>query len=155
MRTFRRLSIVGLALCGTAGAVTFGHTAPISAAPTAPTIAVTAHLTTSYLPGSYQTVAFHHLALHVTGSNFAPGSRVRLAIINVARWELLRHGVTQAQPATISVICGHDFMTCSRPNPRAGRIDYRMRLNAAPRAANLLVLYRTAGDAGMQTVTMR
>jgi hypothetical protein len=127
----------------------------MSAAPTAPTIAVTAHVTTSYLPGSYQTVAFHHLNLHITGSNFTPRSRVGLAVMNAAHWQLLRQGITQAQSTTISVICDHDFTTCSQPNPRAGTIDYRIRLNAAPQAANLLVLYRTAGDAGMQTVTLR
>jgi hypothetical protein len=95
------------------------------------------------------------LILRITGSNFKPGRKVGIAVINTFRWEVLAKGSTYAQRATTRVVCGHDFELCSRPNPRAGTFDYRVRLSYAPAASNLLVLYRTAGDAGMQAVTLR
>jgi hypothetical protein len=99
--------------------------------------------------------AVRQLTLRIRGSSFVPGSTVRLAVINTLPWKVLARGASRAQPATTSVLCSDESRTCLRPNPDAGRIDYWVQLSDAPRAANLLVLYRTAGDAGTQAVTLR
>ena len=95
------------------------------------------------------------LTLRITGSHFAPGSKVGVAVINIFWWKVLARGATYAQRTTISMLCGDDGKTCSEANPRAGTINYRVWLSSAPRASNLLVLYRSPGDAGTQGVTVR
>jgi hypothetical protein len=80
---------------------------------------------------------------------------VRLAVVNTARWRVIVKASTRAQRATTTVICGHDFKTCALPNPKAGTITYRIALTPAPAVPDLVVLYRTAGDAGGQGVILR
>ena len=179
MLTSRRVSILGLALCAVAaGATTPALTTRVAAAPAAPKVAVVGHISTHLVaaPNSRRDHIVRQLTLHITGSNFVPGSTVSIAVMNTSTWEVLAKGAMPAQRATTSVICGHDFKLCSQPNPRAGTIDYRIRLRSAPPAfltwmcghehevcsrpnpaavAHLLVLYRSAGDAGMQGVTLR
>ncbi len=131
----RTLSILGLALCATAGAIAPGLATPSSAASTTPTIAVTAQVSTSYLPGSYQNVVVHRLTLHITGSNFTPGSKVRIAVMNTSPWKLFAKGSTFAQDAVTAALCPPGHEVCTRPNPQAGTIDYRMRFSSAPAAS--------------------
>jgi hypothetical protein len=151
----RTLSILGLALCATAGAMAPGLATPSLAAPTTPTIAVTEQVSTSYLPGSYQTVVLHRLTLHITGSGFTPGSKVRIAVMNTAPWKLLAKGSTYAQPSVVLAgVCAPGHEGCSRPNPRAGTIDYRMRFSYVPAASNLVVLYRSAQHTGIHDLTL-
>jgi hypothetical protein len=137
----------------------------VAAASSTPSIGVAGHVSTA-----------HRLTLHITGSHFVPGSRVSIAVLNTSRWQVIARGATPAQRATTQVICGHDFAVCSRPNPRAGTIDFRLPLGfvrhplltwvcghehevcSRPNphvAANLLVLYRSTGDPGMERVTLR
>jgi hypothetical protein len=160
MFTPRTRSILGLALCAMmAGAMTPGLAARVSAAPAAPTIKVTAQVSTSYLSmpsrdETFRTIAVHRLTLHITGSGFTPGSKVRIAVMNTSPWKLFAKGSTFAQDALISAQCPWNYQTCSRPNPRAGTIDYRMRFSSAPAATSLVVLYRSAGHTGMHDLTL-
>jgi hypothetical protein len=157
MRASSKLSILGLALLAGAGLTTPASVGHAAATAAAPEVTVIGHVTT-YFALNHHPERDHivrQLILHVAGSHFLPGSSVGVAIINTFWWRVLARGVVRAQPATTTVICGHDFRTCSRPNPQAGTIDYGVRLSDAPRAGNLLVLYRTAGDAGLQAVTLR
>jgi len=119
-----------------------------------PTIAVTAQVSTSYLPGSYQAVVLHRLTLHITGSNFTPGSKVRIAVMNTSPWKLFAKGSTFAQDAVIATLCPPGHEVCSQPNPQAGTIDYRMRFSYVPAASNLVVLYRSAQHTGIHDVTL-
>jgi hypothetical protein len=130
------------------------HVAAASAAPELTVVGhVSAYLATERNPGRDHTA--HQLTLRIIGSDFVPGSRVGIAVMNAARWDVLATGSTHAQRATTQVICGHDFKTCSQPNPRAGTFSYRVWLSPVPRAADLLVLYRTDRDAGMQGIILR
>ena len=156
MITTLKRSILGLALCAmTAGTIAPGLATPISAAPAAPTLAVSAQVKTYILPGSYGTVKLHRLILHITGSNFTPGSKVRIAVMNSSSWKLLAKGSTFAQDAVIAELCPPGHEVCSRPNPQAGTIDYRMRFSSVPAASNLLVLYRSASHLGMQELALQ
>lgn len=154
MITPRALIILGLALCTTAGAVIPALATPAWAAPAAPTIAVTTQVSTSYLPGSYGTVALRRLTLHISGSGFIPGSKVRLAVLTTSPWEVLGKGSTHAQDAVITSWCDEQHSVCSRPNSQAGTIDYRMRFSSVPAAPTLLVLYRSASHTGMHDVIL-
>ena len=155
MITSRRLSILGLALCITAA----GATAPalarhVAAASAAPTVAVVGHVSTHYVkshnPEGY---AVHQMTLRITGSNFVPGGRVTIALVNIRTWEIVAKGSTYAEFAIRQ--CSWTIRDCSEPNPRAGTIDYRLRLSSAPAAANLVMLYRSAGRTGMHGVALR
>jgi hypothetical protein len=154
----RTLGILGLALCGTAaGAMAPGLATPSVAAPATPRIAVTAQVTTSYLSmpsrdETFRTIAVHRLTLHITGSHFTPGSKVRIAVMNTHPWKLFAKGSTYAGFAIRQ--CPRAIHDCSEPNPRAGTIDYRMRFSSFPAAANLVVLYRSAGHTGMHDLTL-
>jgi hypothetical protein len=150
----RTLGILGLALCATAGAMASGLATPSSAASTTPTIAVTAQVSTSYLPGSYQNVVLHRLTLHITGAGFTPGSKVRIAVMNTAPWKLFAKGSTFAQDALISGLCPSGHEVCTQPNPQAGTIDYRMRFSYVPAASHLVVLYRSAHHTGIHDLTL-
>ena len=154
----RKLGILGLALCATiAGATAPGLTTHVSAAPAAPTVAVAARLSTSYLNVPIpRAIAVQRLTLHITGSNFTPGSKIRLAVMDTSSWEVFARGSTKAQAAVITWACGFaaDPGVCSRPNPKAGTIDYRMRITNPPATSNLAVLYRSAGPTGMRNVTL-
>jgi hypothetical protein len=155
--TSRWLNIFGLALCVTAAATTPALVRPASASPAAPTLTAVGHLGT-YLATARNPKQDHlvtQLTLQITGSHFAPGSKVRIAVLNTARWQVAARGWTYAQRATTTVICGHDFKTCARPNPQAGTISYRLWLSSAPRIANLLTLYRSAGASGMRHVILQ
>ncbi len=144
MLTHRSITILGLALClAGARATTPALARPVSTTPAAPAMTVVGH------PVS------HWLALHITGQHFVPGTRVGIAVVDAARWHVLARRVTYAQPKDTQVICGHDFQVCRQPNPRAGTIDDRVRLSSAPATSNLLVLYRTGSNAGMQSVSLR
>jgi len=156
MFTSRTVSILALALCAmAAGATTPALAAHAAAASAAPKVAVVGHVST-YLatarnPRRDQMV--RQLTLRITGSHFVPGSRVAIALVNTRTWEIMARGSTYAGFAVRQ--CSWTIRDCSEPNPRAGTIDYRVLLSPAPAAPNLLVLYRSAGDAGMQGVTLR
>jgi hypothetical protein len=150
----RKLSILGLALCATAGAVAPALATPSFAAPATPTIAVSAQVSTSYLPGSYQTVVLHRLTLHITGKNFTPGSKVRIAVMNTDPWELFAKGSTFAQGARVTAFCPSGHEVCTLPNPLMGTIDYRMRFSYVPAASSLVVLYRSARHTGMRDLPL-
>jgi hypothetical protein len=159
MFTPRKLSILGLALCAAMAGVTAPRLAArVSAAPAAPTIKVAAQVSTSYLSmpsrdETFRTITVHRLTLHITGSNFTPGSKVRIAVMNTSPWKLFAKGSTFAQRAVISGWCpGHEM--CTRPNPQAGTIDYHMRFSYVPAASNLVVLYRSAQQTGIRDLTL-
>jgi hypothetical protein len=160
MFTHRKLIIPGLALCAMmAGATAPGLAARVSAAPAAPTIKVAAQVSTSYLSmpsrdETFRTIAVHRLTLRITGSNFTPGSKVRIAVMNTSPWKLFAKGSTYAQDAVSSDLCPNGRALCSWPNPRAGTIDYRMRFSYAPAASSLVVLYRSAGHTGLHDLTL-
>ena len=160
MFTPRKLSILGLTLCAAMAGVTApGLAARVSAAPAAPTIKVAAQVSTSYLSmpapdETFRTIAVHQLTLHISGSNFTPGSKVRIAVMNASPWKLFAKGSTFAQDALLSDLCPNGHEVCSRPNPRAGTIDYRMRFSYAPAASSLVVLYRSAGHTGLHDLSL-
>jgi hypothetical protein len=138
MLSSRRLSILGLALLAGAGIITSGSVGHAAAASTAPEVVVVGHVTT-YFAVNHSPERDHivrQLTLQVTGSHFVPGSSVGVAIINTFWWRVLARGALRARPATTTVICGHDFRTCSRPDPQAGTIGYWVRLSDAPRTGN-------------------
>ena len=161
MFTHRKLGILGLTLCAAMAGVTApGLAARVSAAPATPAIKVAAQESTVYLsmPASdetFRTIAMHQVTLHITGSNFTPGSTVRIAVMHSSPWELLAKGSTHAQRAVTTWVCGHEYQVCSAPNPRAGTIDYRVRLTNAPPVSTLVVLYRSAGHTGMHDLALR
>ena len=155
--SLRKLIILGLTLSAVMAGVTApGLAAGVSAAPATPSVAVSARVTTVYLtmpiPGSV--ITLHRLTLHITGSHFAPGSTVRIAVMHTSPWKLLATASTHAQRAVITAWCPGHYV-CSAPNPRAGTIDYRMRFSYAPAASSLVVLYRSAGHTGMHDLALR
>src|SRR5260370_36679588 len=111
MLTPRQLSTLGLALCAAVAGVTPPRLAArVSAAPATPTIKVAAQVSTSYLSmpsrdETFRTIAVHRLTLHITGSDFTPGSKVRIAVMNTAPWKVFAKGSTFAQDAVISAQC--------------------------------------------------
>ena len=134
-----------------------GHATPSSAASTTPTIAVTAQVSTSYLSmpsrdETFRTIAVHRLTLHITGSNFAPGSQVRIAVMTTSPWKLFAKGSTYAQFAIRQ--CSWTYRDYSEPNPAAGTISYTMHLKSLLKTSNLVVLYRSTGHTGMHDLTL-
>jgi hypothetical protein len=152
-----QLSALGLALCLMAA----GITAPpfvrhAAAAPAEPIVSVTGHLT-SHLPIqalSPERNYLHRLTLHIAGSGFRPGRMVRIAVITTSHWGVLARATTRVQPS-LTWVCTHDNDACAVPNPLSGTFQYTMRLDNAPEARGLVVLYRSTGDPGAQTVTVR
>jgi hypothetical protein len=152
MTSFWKPSILGLTVCAAAAGVTIpaltGHPGIASAA--VPRVAVIGHV--------HASVAANHnkrLTLHITGSNFTPGSRVRIAVVNTFSLNVLAKQIVRAQPANMLVVTGDESHWYMAPNPRAGSIDDQLRLGTAPAASNLLVLYRSTRNSGMQGVTLR
>jgi hypothetical protein len=178
MTTSRRLRILGLILCATA----VGVTSPSGvrhavASPRSPNMASVEHLSASLMPVSHPNLhsTRHQMTLRIKGSNFAPGDKVRIGVMSTVRWIVIARGSTYAQRATTSVICGHDFELCSRPNPQAGTVHYQVQISSPPHAiltwvcghehavcsrpnpraaSSLLVLYRTDRSSGIQRVTL-
>jgi hypothetical protein len=178
MTTSRSLGVLGLVLC----AMTVGATSPSGvrhavAASAEPNVAVAGHLSASLVrashPERYSTG--HQMMLHISGSGFAPGEKVGIAVMSSVRWAVIARGSTYAQRATTSVLCGNDFKLCSRPNPRAGKVNYQIRISSPPHAvltwicghedtvcsrlnpratSSLLVLYRSRGSSGMLHVAL-
>jgi hypothetical protein len=146
--------IRGLAVCAATAGVTItslsGHMGAASAA--APKVAVIGQV-----HAAVAATASHNkqLSLHITGSNFAPGSKVRIAVLNTFWLKVLAKQVVRAQPARMLVATPDESHMYLAPNPQAGSIDYSFRLGSAPAASNLLVLYRSSGNSGMQSVTLR
>jgi hypothetical protein len=126
--TSRWLNIFGLALCVTAAATTPAFVQPASASPAAPTLTAVGHLGTYLAPARSpkQDHLVPQFTLQITGAHFIPGSKVKIAVLNTARWKVAATGWTYAERATTTVICGNDFKTCARPNPQAGTISYRL-----------------------------
>jgi hypothetical protein len=126
----------------------------IPAAPAAPTLAVVGQVGASYLTLSGdQIIYLYHLTLHITGSGFIPGSTVRIAVLNPSSWAVIGKGRAYAQGSVITTWCDDQHTVCTRANPEAGIIDYRMRLNSVPGASTLLMLYRSGHYTGMRDVT--
>jgi hypothetical protein len=160
MFTPRKLSILGLTLCAAMAGVTVpGLATRVSAAPVTPSIKVAAQDSTVYLSmpapdETFRTITMHLLTLDITGSGFTPGSKVGIAVVHSSPWQLLAKGSTHAQRAVTTWVCGHEYQVCSARNPRAGTIDYRVRLINAPPASTLVVLYRSAGRTGMHDLAL-
>jgi hypothetical protein len=128
-------SILGLVFCtGMVGAMASQSGTPVAAAH-AP-VAVDATLQSQ--------------TLRVTGSNFNPGSRVAIALVNTRTWKMVARGSTYAQFAIRQ--CSWTIRDCSEPNPAAGTVSYTMYLKHLLKASNLHVLYRSAGVTGSQAV---
>ena len=134
MITLNKRSLLGIALCGSMLAVAApGLAGQVSAAPYAP--AISAQLRS-------------HSVL-VTGSHFAPGSRVSLALVRAGTLKMLASRTTVAQPDRIA--CPWPEPGCTLPNTKAGTIRVQMHFKGA--AKNLEVMYRTADGIATQTVT--
>jgi len=142
----RELSIVGLLLCSAVLVAAVPELAtPASAAPRV-----------SAVSASLQS----HSVL-VTGSQFQPGGKVTLTLVNVvsskerAVFVVLARRSTRAQYATIA--CPGPGMApgCSLPNPKAGTISVHMRLSRARQASNLMVFYRSGGRTGLEAVSAK
>jgi hypothetical protein len=129
-------SLLALALCtGMIGAMAATSASPASAAPAAVTVNATLQTQT----------------LKVTGSNFVPGSKVAIAVVNTSTWKMVATGSTYAQFA-VRQCSPLPYPNCSEPNPLAGSISYSMHLKAVAKASDLHVLYRSAGKTGSQAV---
>jgi hypothetical protein len=128
-------SLLGLVFCtGMVGAMAATSASPASAAPAAVTVNATLQTQT----------------LKVTGSHFAPGSKVAIALVNTRTWKMVATGSTYAQFAIRQ--CSWTIRDCSEPNPAAGTISYVMHLKHLFKASNLHVLYRSAGLTGSHAV---
>jgi hypothetical protein len=91
--------------------------------------------------------------LHLTGSNFKPGGKVSIALVNTRAMKLVAKGSTYAEDAVIWAMCPWDYGLCSKPNPNEGTISYTMHLKRAMAASDLELLYRSAGQTRLQEVT--
>ena len=160
-RAMRRhiLRAATVALLTLAGTASIGLAAP-AATPTTAAPSPTLHVDarpygyTIHAPGGDHFVSLG-LKLHITGRDFHPGSKVALAVVNTIGWKFLARGETYADVDVVARSCPWGHSMCWTANPRAGMIDYRIRLDNPPAASNLQVLYRSASTQGTETVTVR
>ena len=153
-RMTRAAGILLVALLGVSGsgaltsATPVGAEAPVALA--APSIAITAqpYGYTIYVAGEQHFIQ-QGLKLHVTGSSFAPGSILKMALINTANLKVLARFRTYSEPATTVTLCAWGHNACSAPNPLAGKVDTTVRLEGAWDASDLRLLYRAPHITGM------
>lgn len=86
-----------------------------------------------------------HYTLHITGSHFRPGARVTFALVRDDTLQVLKRGMTYAEPARILAapkLPNIDTPDLPRwaPNPQAGTVDYHARIDSVPLHASLSLL---------------
>jgi hypothetical protein len=105
---------------------------PVAAAPAAP---ITMRAT------------MHGSELNLRGSNFVPGSMVRVAVVDFHSWRAIASARMQTEPATYTCPIGASVF-CGQRNPAAGQFEGRLTLHA-PLHALLRVLYRSGRTVGL------
>lgn len=80
-----------------------------------------------------------------------------MAVMDSVAWTRLYKGSTQAERSNTATLClqGNYGYGCTKPNPKAGTIDLRIRINQSSSASHLVVLYRSGQRIGMHEVTVR
>lgn len=89
--------------------------------------------------------------IQVIGSHFTPGASVTIALLNTHTWRVLSIGTTRSEaavygcPLEVNPVCG-------RPDPNAGRLNFRANLHWRVSRAALAVLYRSLNQTGFAHV---
>lgn len=83
----------------------------------------------------------------VTGSHFAPGALVTLAVLNTHTWQVLAAGSARSEPDKYPCPPSANA-ACGQPNPSAGRLRFQTTLRQQVNSSSLLVLYRSGARVG-------
>ncbi|HEX6509988.1 MAG TPA: hypothetical protein VF221_20360, partial [Chloroflexota bacterium] len=137
------------------GALTIGsRTTPLVGAAAAPTITATIHdnwggITTVPPNLRYEFTRLPHYSLVVSGANFAPGARVRLALLRVDNLKVLQRGSTFAQGAYFY----DPEEQRSYPNPNAGTFTYQAPVGFAYVGTPLRLWWHSVNDLSIEAVS--
>jgi hypothetical protein len=112
--------------------------APVSAAPS---------------PQASIQATIHGTSLTLRGTNFAPSTRVGIAVIDARSWHVVATARVTTEPATYNCPTGASVF-CGQADPAAGQLDARITVRA-PSGSLLHLLYRAGNDVGFLAINRR